>query len=456
MSLCLLASCAAPAKPSAPAPAVPAQEAPAAGPRATASQPALPLESRGLDAIEKNIVAHVDAHAADAVAFLERVVNVNSGSMNHEGVREVGKLFAGEFEALGFEVRWIPMSKVNRAGHLFAERRGKKGKRVLLIGHLDTVFEKDSPFQRFERISDTTARGPGTEDMKGGNVVILQALKALHSVGALDDRRIVVALTGDEEMAGEPLDISRKDLIEAGKASDVALEFEAGIGGPNTATVARRGSSSWTMRVRARPGHSSGIFSEESGAGAAYEAARIIHAFYTELRGEPYLTFNVSLILGGTAVEHDAENDRGTAFGKNNVIPETVIVAGDLRALTLSQRERTKERMRAILRASLPKSSATIEFTDSYPPMAPTPGNQALFAEIDRVGRDLGLGPARAIDPGERGAADISFVAPHVDSLAGLGVVGDGAHTPSETVDLSSMPIVTKRAAVLLYRLTRE
>ena len=432
-----------PARPATP----PSNHPPQAKPAASAVPP------RPLDATETRITSYIDQHSDEAIALLERVVNINSGTLNLEGVRKVGDVFAEEFRALGFETRWISMDGVRRAGHLFAERKGTAGKRVLLIGHLDTVFEKDNPFQRFERISPTLARGPGALDMKGGDIAILYALKALASAGALDRASILVAFTGDEENPGDPVDVARKDLVEAAKRSDAALEFEQGIGGPNSVTVARRGTTSWTLRVRGKPGHSSVIFSRESGAGAIYEAARILHAFYDELRGEPNLTFNAGLILGGDAVTQGG--GQGTASGKSNVVPQAATVTGDLRTLTAEQLARTKERMRAIVQKNLPETSAEITFEDGYPPMAPTEGNRALLRELEGVSRDLGLGPLDVIDPGKRGAADVSFVAPFVASLAGLGAAGTGSHAAGETVDLAALPIVTKRAALLIHRLTR-
>ena len=445
--LALSCSCAPPptepARPATP----PSNHPPHAEPAASAIPP------RPLDATETRITSYIDQHNDEAIALLERVVNINSGTLNLDGVRKVGDIFAEEFRTLGFETRWIPMDGVRRAGHLFAERKGTAGKRILLIGHLDTVFEKDNPFQRFERISPTLARGPGALDMKGGDIAILYALKALASAGALDRASVIVAFTGDEENPGDPVDVARKDLVEAAKRSDAALEFEQGIGGPNSATVARRGTTSWTLRVRGKPGHSSVIFSRESGAGAIYEAARILHAFYDELRGEPNLTFNAGLILGGDAVTQGG--GQGTASGKSNVVPQAATVTGDLRTLTAEQLARTKERMRAIVQRNLPETSAEITFEDGYPPMAPTEGNRALLRELEGVSRDLGLGPLDVIDPGKRGAADVSFVAPFVASLAGLGAAGTGSHAAGETVDLAALPIVTKRAALLIHRLTR-
>ncbi|MCL7964598.1 MAG: M20/M25/M40 family metallo-hydrolase, partial [marine benthic group bacterium] len=106
-----------------------------------------------------------------------------------------------------------------------------------------------------------------------------------------------------------------------------------------------------------------------------------------------------------------------------------------------------------IVSENLPRTSAEIEFRDSYPPMAPEPRNLELLQELDRVSRDLGMGPITPVDPGKRGAADISFAAQYTAALGGLGVVGKGAHTPEETVDLSSIPVMAKRAAILISRL---
>ena len=406
---------------------------------------------------EQRIVQYVDAHGDEAIAFLERIVNVNSGTLNPEGVREVGRMFQAPLDSLGFDVRWISLpDSLRRAGHLFAYRRGTQGRRVLLIGHLDTVFEREDAFQRWVR-EGRWATGPGVNDMKGGDVIILYALKALHDAGALEGTTITVAFTGDEESPGRPLEIARRDLIEAGRNSDVALEFETGArdSAAEYATVARRSSSGWTLTVRGRTGHSSGVFSQGAGSGAIFEASRILTAFHEELRGEPYLTFNPGVIVGGTDVRYEAGESRGTAFGKTNVIAQSAIVTGDIRTLTDEQLQRTRERMRAIVARHLPQTEAEIAFTEGYPSMPPTPGNDALLQMLNGVNRDLGVDSMQALDPGRRGAADVSFVAPYVDALAGLGANGSGAHAPGERIDLETFPLQVKRAALLIYRLTR-
>ena len=416
----------------------------------------LPLAAQKLSRQEKKILRSVEANNAEALQFLEDVVNINSGTLNLEGVEEVGRVFGDAFEAIGFESRWIPLpEEMNRAGHLFAETSGNKGKKLLLIGHLDTVFEKDSPFQKFEKINDSLAHAPGGNDMKGGDVVVLYALKALADNGLLKDAQIIVAFTGDEESTGKPLSVSRKDLIEAAKRSDIALGFETATGF-DYATVARRGASGWEVKVEGKRAHSSGVFSDRVGAGAIFELSRILNEFYNEVRGEEYLTFNPGTLLGGTFTDFDPMTSSGTAFGKSNVVSQTAMVRGGLRFISEEQKENAREKMREIVSQNLPKTSASISFTDSYPAMQPTEGNMALLEILNQVSLDLGQGGVKAYDPGRRGAADVSFVAAYVDCLDGLGTMGSGAHTPQETVNLNTFEALTQRTAILIHRLIQS
>lgn len=406
---------------------------------------------------EARIIRYLDAHEEAAISLLERVVNINSGTMNQEGVRAVGAIFREKLDEIGFQTRWVELPpEMQRAGHLFAERRGPQGKKVLMIGHLDTVFEEDSPFQRFTR-TGPRAHGPGAGDMKGGDVVMVFALQALASTGALDGTSITVAITGDEESPGEPLEVTRRDLVEAGKWSDVALGFEGGrrADGIEYATVARRSSTEWRLEVTGRQAHSSLIFSDHVGAGAIFEAARILSGFYDEVRGEEYLTINPGAFLGGTSVTYDHDATRGTAFGKTNVVPRTVTITGGIRTISPEQLSRAREKMRQVVARHLPQTSAQITFTEGYPPMAPTEANYALLGMLNEVSRDLGVSTMEPLDPGLRGAADISFVAPHTDCLSGMGVYSSGAHSPEETVELDSILLAAKRAALMIYRLTR-
>lgn len=413
--------------------------------------------SKGASAVETRMAASIDANAENAVGLLQRLVDVNSGTMNLAGVEEVGRMMRAELEPLGFTVRWVPMASVGRAGHLVAEHKGRKGKkRLLLIGHLDTVFEPSSPFQRFKREGDW-AEGPGVNDMKGGLVVMVEALRAMHAAGTLKDANVVVVLTGDEERTGAPLAAARADLVAAGKASDVALEFEGLVRseGRDWGSIARRSSSDWTLKVTAKSGHSSGVFKPEVGDGAIYELARILSEFRKELP-EPYLTYNVGVAAGGATAAFNADETAATATGKDNIIPAAAIARGDLRTLTDEQTERVRAKMRAIVERHLPGTDAAIVFEEGYPAMAPTEANRAVLAKLNGVNRDLGLPEMPELDPSKRGAGDISHVAPFVPGLAGVGAAGTGAHAAGEKVDLTSLPLQAKRMAVLMSRLSRE
>jgi glutamate carboxypeptidase len=396
---------------------------------------------------EQKLLDYIDAHSTEAVTLLEQTVNIESPTENLAGVRQVGMVFKTEFESLGFTARWINMPpEMKRAGHLLAEKPGTKGKRVLLLGHLDTVLRGEK-FQR----QGNKAFGTGTADMKAGDVVLLFALKALHQTGALKDASIIVMLTGDEEDSGDPVEISRGDMIAAARRSDLALSFENG--GSNIATIARRGASDWLLEVTARTGHSSAIFKPSMGNGAIFEAARILNQFYETVRGEQYLTFNPSVISGGTEVEIRDQNL--ITRGKTNVVPAKVMVRGDLRFITAEQKEAARAKMRAIVARSLPGTTAKITFYDGIPSMPPSPGNYALLAQLDAVSQDLRFGKVAGLDPGERGAGDVAYVTHLIPGLDGLGATGGGAHAKGEYADLDTLARQIKRTAVLLYRLTR-
>ncbi len=415
-----------------------------------------------LSSAEQKMVATVDAEQARTVTILEKWVNQNSGTMNVAGVARVGEMLRSELEPLGFKVQWIDMKGVGRAGHLVARHAGsRRGKRLLLIAHLDTVFEPDSPFQRWVRDGES-AHGPGAGDDKGGMAVIVAALSAMGSAGTLRKANITVFLTGDEEDAGNPLTISRRDLIAEGRKADVALDFEglAQEDGPNglvdMGSIARRSAGSWTLTVTGKSAHSSGVSRPGVGYGAIYEMARILDAFRRELP-EDKLTYNVGLIGGGASAELDPGRIRLSATGKTNIIAATAVARGDLRAISEDQIERTRAKMRAIVAQPLAGAKAEISFDeDGYPPMPPTEGNRALLGRLNAVNRDLGLAEMGELDPAKRGAGDISFVARDVNGLVGLGPASSGDHTPAETVDLPSIAKQAKRAAILMSRLASQ
>lgn len=414
----------------------------------------LVVGGQSLTPVEKKLIQTVEQQMEQTVQLLRQSVDINSGTYNIAGVRAVGELYAKELRALGFTVEWIFLpDSLKRAGHLVAYRKGTKGKKLFLIGHLDTVFEPDMPANLFTQLNDSTATGQGINDMKGGDVAIIAGLKAMHQLGLLDQTTITVYMTGDEENAGYPREVSRGDFIARAQQHDIALAFET-ASGMNTVATARRGASGWKLEVEGKQGHSSGVFGN-AGYGSIYEAARIINSFREQLSKETYLTFNPGLIVGGSEVSYNDETQQGEVAGKTNIISPRTYANGDLRFLSEEQKENARNVMRGIVGQSLPGTKATIGFSDGIPSMPPTAGNTKLATQLSEVSEALGFGKVSPGNPGSRGAGDISYVAKYLDCLDGLGASGRGAHAPGETINLKEYPKLIQRTAVFLYRLTR-
>lgn len=409
-----------------------------------------------LSPIEKDIQKTIIEQKQSQIQLLEKLVNINSGTLNITGVRAVGELLRPQFEELGFTTRWVEEpAEMKRAATFIAERQGNKGKSLLLIGHLDTVFAGDSDFQQFQ-LHKHSAKGPGVLDNKGGIVVLLYALKALQSVNALNDTSITVVLTGDEEDSGKPTSISRNPLIEIAKHSQIALDFESAIT-LQTGTIARRGISDWIITTTGNESHSATIFQKEVGVGAIFSLAHILDTMRVKLHKIKYLSFNPGAILGGSNVEYDKKTFTGTAFGKSNVVAKTALARGDLRFIDTKQKKSVEEKIKKIVKQHLPGSKATVTFQDGIPAMPPTKNNLKLLKEYSKVSEDLHYGKIKPLDPGLRGAGDISHVAAYVpENLAGLGPAGSGDHSVTEMVELKSLTIQTERAAILIYRLTHS
>jgi glutamate carboxypeptidase len=408
---------------------------------------------------EKKLMEYIDANMPRAIELLKESVNVNSGTLNIEGVKKVGAIYRRELEKAGMQTEWVSMpDSIKRAGHLVASTpmayqvntnqanvannnpknsKKPKGKKLFLIGHLDTVFEPDMPANPFTMINDSTATGQGANDMKGGDVVMIIALQALQAQGLLKDAAITAYFTGDEEHAGYPREVSRGDFIERAKKAEVALAFE-GANGLRSVATARRGASGWKLEVNAKTGHSSGVFTPYAGYGAIYEAARIVNSFREQLSQEKYLT------------------SFGSTIGKTNIIAPNTVVIGDLRFLTEEQKNKARAVMSNIVNNNnLTGARAKITFQDGIPSMAPTEGNDRILNIISGVTVDMGLGTTVAGDPGSRGAGDISYIAAYVDCIDGLGASGKGAHAVGETINLNELPFLIKRAALTMHRLTK-
>lgn len=407
-----------------------------------------------LDPTETLVNQYVAQHTEQQLALLEKLVNINSGTANLEGVRRVGELLIPQFQQLGFTTTWVKEpDAMHRAPTLVAERHGTQGKRLLLIGHLDTVAAKDAVIH-FERRGER-AFGQGVVDDKGGDVVILFALKALQAAHALDHTSITVVLTGDEEDSGKPTSISRRPLFDAAKQNDIALDFEDAVS-DNTASITRRGIALWKLTTQGKEAHSSAIFQPSVGAGAIFELSRILDSMRMQLSSEQYLSFSPGITLGGTSFQYDSADARGTVFGKGNVIAQTAFAQGDLRYLSEEQKNYAENRIQAIVLQHLPDTKASIVFQDGIAAMPPTDGNRALLEQYSQASQDLGLGKVVALDPLLRGAGDISHIASMMSAnLVGLGPLGSDEHSAKESLEIYSLPMQTRRAALLIYRLTR-
>ncbi|MFT5297778.1 MAG: glutamate carboxypeptidase [Colwellia sp.] len=412
-----------------------------------------------LDINEQAIVKQVELGLPQALKDIEQSVNINSGSMNLEGVTQVGLLANQQLSAIGFEVQWLDGSAFNRAGHILATHQSSNPNalKILMIGHLDTVFAKNDDFQTFKMLDETHASGPGIADMKGGNTIIISAMRALKKLNLLDNVSIKVLLTGDEESSGRPLSLSKKAIVDGAIWADIALGYENGDNNINTGMASRRGYTGWTLNVEGKPAHSSQIFNEEIGYGAIYETARILEAFRAQLEQEENLTFNPGMIVGGTSIDFDVAKSSGSAFGKSNVIAQKAKVKGDLRALSNKQLKSAKQTMQNIVKNNLNQTHAELIFEVGYPPMALTQGNLDLLAQYSQVSEDLGYNAVIPANPRKAGAADISFAAEHVDmSLDGLGLMGTGAHTKNEIADLTTLNKNIEKTAILIYRLSKK
>lgn len=409
-----------------------------------------------LTLLEQNIVQQVDKQMPLALEELKAAVNINSGTMNFAGVEKVGRLYQQQFDDLGFKTEWISGKAFNRAGHLQASH-GERGPKILMIGHLDTVFTKDDSFQAYRDLGNGKVAGPGITDMKGGNTIVVAALRALKAEGLLDNLQLRVVFTGDEESSGRPLSLSKKAIIDGAKWANIALGFEDGDSSIKTAVIARRGSIGWQLKVSGRPAHSSQVFSDEVGYGAAYEVARILNEFRQQIDGLGAATVNPGLLLAGNgAVKLDMNNAAAMA-GKSNIVAQTAMVKGDLRTLSPEELAKAKTAMKTIAQQNLKHTSATLTFSEGYPPMPPTEANQQLLEKYSQVSEDLNYGKVAPVNPRKAGAADISFAADHVDmALDGLGLMGSGGHTRDEVADMDSFKKNIHKAAILMHRLAKQ
>lgn len=401
---------------------------------------------------EKNTIDFISKNKQDQLKLLENLVNINSETSNVEGVKRNGEIIKSELEALGFNVKWHDLpSEMHHAGSLVATIKGNSRKKILIIGHMDTVFPIDSPFQRFTLSPDHQyATGPGVIDAKGGIVTILYAMKALHHIGELKNANITIVFTGDEELAAKPTSISRKTLIDIAKNSDIALGFEFALSSDEL-IVGRRGLDEWFLTSTGKSQHSATIFQANTGFGAVYETSRVLNEIQQHLSHTPGLTINAGLLLGGQKVHEDIETGTGSAAGRKTIVPAIAYAHGDMRFLSDQQRNEAQKNMLQISTHSLQGTKSSISFKPIIPPMQATKSNDELLALYSAINQKLGGSAIKAASPELRGGADISYTSPYIKAgLDGLGPWGKGAHTEAETLEIDALTIATQRTALFI------
>lgn len=401
-----------------------------------------------LDAEELELTAWLDSQEENMVAMLERITNINSGSLNKAGVSELAAIFGSELRQLGFSIATLPGEviempscpgsdyNVDVADHVLASKSGT-GSRLLMMGHLDTVFPPDSPFQAFSREGDTMY-GPGVSDMKGGLVVMLYALKALNENGALADKSISVLLNSDEEMGSLS---SRKYLEEQALLHDWGLVYESS--GNDRLTRERKGLGQARFVVHGLASHAGGA--HEQGRSAIKELAYKIVEIENITDYESGVTVNVGVVSGGEA--------------RNTIAPcaEALI---DLRYPEPQQGIDAVAQFEEIFGNvySYPVDSGEIT-TESWtnlhrPAKIATPESDFLLNKTIAIGRllgqELGVGDSGG---GTDGSLTQAVGLPTLDSL---GSAGTGAHSNREEGRVSSLVERAKLSAVLIHRLATE
>lgn len=401
-----------------------------------------------LNTDEIELVRWLDSQEDNMLSMLERITNINSGSLNKQGVDEIATIFSRELRRLGFSISTLPGDviempscpgsdyNVDVSDHVLATKTGA-GKRLLLMGHLDTVFPPDSPFQIFRREGDTMY-GPGVADMQGGLVVMLYALKALAEAEELDSKTISILLNSDEEMGSLS---SRKYLEQQALLHDYGLVYESS--GTNNLTRTRKGLGQARFVVNGKASHAGGA--HEQGRSAIKELAYKIVEIENMTNYESGVTVNVGIISGGEA--------------RNTIAPcaEAFI---DLRYPQPQQGLDAADQFEQIFDSvySYPVDSGDLT-TDRWinlhrPPKIPTPESDRLLEKTRAIGRLLGqeLGITDS-GGGTDGSLTQAVGLPTVDSL---GVAGTGAHSDREQARVSSLVERAKLSAVLIRRLANE
>jgi len=375
---------------------------------------------------DQAILSAAKAAYPGQVSLLEQIVNIDSGTGNVEGGQKIQEILAQRLTAIGAKVELKPAEAPGLPPNLVATLTGTGKGRVLLIGHIDTVFEPGEAKKRPFRIEGTLGHGPGVMDEKGGVVTGVTALELLHKLKFRDFAKITLLLETSEEQ-GSPG--TQKLINELVRTHDVELNLEPEA--KDTVTVWRKASASLVIKVHGRPAHAG--MEPEAGRNAITELMHQIDAVQAAFpRSGDRITVNTTLIKGGS---------------RSNIIPEYAEATLNVRGRTTDEMTQVGKVAREI--AAHPKidgATVEIEYAPSFPPLVQNERVSAVAARASKYQAELGLALALG---GNGGASESAMAdAAGTPTLDGLGSTGAGAHTPDETIDLTS---VTPR----LYVLTR-
>ena len=392
----------------------------------------MPQITRPSDADLAALRAKIEGRLPEFLADLERLVNIDCGSYTQAGVDEVGRWVGAFLERLGatVESRPDPEGKLGRT--IVGSLAGKSGRpRLLLIGHMDTVFDPGTVAERPYRVDGTIATGPGVTDMKAG---LLAGLYALQAIGELPFERLTFIANPDEEIASPT---STPHIQEAAADADVALVLECGRANGNIVS-ARKGMADMEITVNGRAAHA-GI-EPEKGRHAILEAARIVGDVQALNGRWPGVTFNVGTIRGGS---------------RPNVVPERCVLEVEARSVTGAGLDTAIAAVREVIaRTEVEGTTAELEIETAWRPMEKTERSGRLAEHAKEVGRRLGIEFDDQLTGGASDANTTSGMG--VPTLDGLGPVGGNDHAPGEYLELDSIVPRTAMLAGLLLEIAAD
>ncbi|GAC1661331.1 MAG: M20 family metallopeptidase [Acidobacteriaceae bacterium] len=349
------------------------------------------------------------------LADLKTLVNIDSGTFDVAGVNEVGSFLSNRYAAMGATVEIVPGTTY---GHNFiASFVGKGRGKVLLIGHTDTVFPRGTAASRPFRVEGARAYGPGTADMKGGDLCIVFALEALHLIG-WDNFESVQVLHNSDEEVGSP---SSRDIVRnlASKAGAV-LVLEPGRENGNIVS-GRKGIADGRVQVTGVASHA-GV-NHDKGRSAVLELAHIVTGLESLNGTVDGATLNVGHIRGGERI---------------NVVPDEAFAHFEIRAYTEQNLEEMIARARDVVRRrTVTDTGATVDITIEHVPMFKSEASTRLVSLAQDIAKAIGF---TVHDVATGGASDgNTAAAAGIPVLDGLGPVGGGAHSLAEYIEISSV-----------------